>query len=110
MTIAIAIARNSGKREARMVHRNREFTMRPGSLVLLKLDEPFFSADGGNHKRFTNVHLPAMTMRALVPTSKPRLPANWSRAGRCHWHWITAIWFWNILTWSRRRGWRSARI
>jgi AraC-like DNA-binding protein len=61
------LARNSGEREARMVHRNREFTMRPGSLVLLKLDEPFFSADGGNHKRFTNVHLPAMTMRALVP-------------------------------------------
>jgi len=25
-----------------MSHRGREFTMRPGSIVLLKLDEPFF--------------------------------------------------------------------
>ncbi|MEI9925400.1 MAG: hypothetical protein WDN50_19870 [Bradyrhizobium sp.] len=105
------LARNSGKREARMVHRNREFTMRPGSLVLLKLDEPFFSADGGNHKRFTNVHLPAMTMRGVGPQHRSQgCPRTGAGAGRCHWHWITAIWFWNILTWSRRRGWRSARI
>jgi AraC-like DNA-binding protein len=60
------LARNSGTRDARVVHRGREFTMRPGSMVLLKLDEPFFSADGANHKRFTNVHLPMVTLKAMV--------------------------------------------
>jgi AraC-like DNA-binding protein len=35
-------------------------------MVLLKLDEPFFSADGASYKRFTNVHLPMMTLRAMV--------------------------------------------
>jgi AraC-like DNA-binding protein len=60
------LARNSGNRESRMIHRGREFVMRPGSMVLLKLDEPFFSADGSSHKRFTNVHLPMVTLRSLV--------------------------------------------
>ena len=35
--------------------------------MLLKLDEPFFSADGANHKRFINVYLPMSTLRAMVP-------------------------------------------
>ncbi len=61
------LARNNGDREATVVHCGREFAMRPGALVLLKLDEPFFSADGANHKRFTNVHLPMTTLRAMVP-------------------------------------------
>jgi AraC-like DNA-binding protein len=60
------LARNNGSRDAQMVHRGREFTMRPTSMVLLKLDEPFFSADGANHKRFTNVHLPMLTLRSLA--------------------------------------------
>jgi AraC-like DNA-binding protein len=60
------LARNTGNRASRVVHRGREFTMRPGAMVLLKLDEPFFSADGASHKRFTNVHLPAATLRAMV--------------------------------------------
>ncbi len=61
------LARNTGSRAAVVVHRGREFTMRPGAMVLLKLDEPFFSADGANHKRFTNVHLPMAALRAMVP-------------------------------------------
>jgi AraC-like DNA-binding protein len=60
------LARNTGNRASQMIHRGREFTMRPGSMVLLKLDEPFFSADGSSHKRFTNVHLPMTTLRAMV--------------------------------------------
>jgi AraC-like DNA-binding protein len=60
------LARNTGDRAAQVTHRGREFTMRPGAMVLLKLDEPFFSADGANEKRFTNVHLPMATLRALV--------------------------------------------
>jgi len=60
------LVRNTGVREAAVVHRGRDFTLRPGALVLLKLDEPFFSADGANHKRFTNVHLPMVTLRAMV--------------------------------------------
>jgi AraC-like DNA-binding protein len=61
------LARNSGAREAIVIHRGREFTLRPGALAVLKLDEPFFSADGSNRKRFTNVHLPMATLRAMVP-------------------------------------------
>ena len=61
------LARNTGDRVALIVHRGREFTMRPGTMVLLKLDEPFFSADGANHRRFINVHLPAATLRSMVP-------------------------------------------
>lgn len=60
------LARNTGERESRLVHRDREFLMRPGAMVLLKLDEPFFSADGANVKRFTNVHLPMATLKAMV--------------------------------------------
>ncbi|WP_456623585.1 MULTISPECIES: AraC family transcriptional regulator [unclassified Bradyrhizobium] len=61
------LARNTGDRSSQVVHRGREFTMQPGSMVLLKLDEPFFAADGASHKRFTNVHLPVDTLRAMVP-------------------------------------------
>lgn len=61
------LARNTGERASRFVHRGREFTLRPGSIVLLKLDEPFFAADGTSRKRFTNVHLPMETLRAMVP-------------------------------------------
>jgi AraC-like DNA-binding protein len=61
------LARNTGDREARVSHRGREFVMRPGAMALLKLDEPFFTADGANTKRFTNVHLPTTTLRAMVP-------------------------------------------
>jgi AraC-like DNA-binding protein len=61
------LARNTGNREAMVTHRGRDFVMRPGAMVLLKLDEPFFSADGANTKRFTNVHLPTTTLRAMVP-------------------------------------------
>jgi AraC-like DNA-binding protein len=60
------LARNSGDRESCVTHRGREFVMRPGSMVLLKLDEPFFSADGAKQKRFTNVHLPMATLKAMV--------------------------------------------
>ena len=61
------LARNSGERASTFVHRGREFTLRPGSVVLLKLDEPFFAADGTSRKRFTNVHFPVETLRAMVP-------------------------------------------
>jgi AraC-like DNA-binding protein len=60
------LARNTGDRSSQVVHRGREFTMRPGSMVLLKLDEPFFAADGASQKRFTNVHLPVDSLRAMV--------------------------------------------
>ena len=60
------LVRNTGDRASHVRHRGREITLRPGSMVLLKLDEPFFAADGTNHKRFTNVHLPVATLRAMV--------------------------------------------
>jgi AraC-like DNA-binding protein len=60
------LVRNTGTRESRVSHRGREFVLRPGSMALLKLDEPFFAADGMNEKRFTNVHLPMATLKAMV--------------------------------------------
>ncbi len=60
------LVRNTGNRASQVIHRGREFTMRPGSMALLRLDEPFFAADGASHKRFTNVHLPTATLRAVV--------------------------------------------
>jgi hypothetical protein len=59
-------------------------------MVLLKLDEPFFSADGASYKRFTNVHLPMVTLRRWLPASMTWLAASWRRAERCRWQWITA--------------------
>ena len=67
MTTAIASRATPAIATSPVIHRGREFTLRPGSMVLLKLDEPFFAADGANHKRFTNVHLPMATLRAMVP-------------------------------------------
>jgi AraC-like DNA-binding protein len=61
------LARNTGTRAALVVHRGHEFTMRPGAMVLLKLDEPFLSADGASHKRFTSMNLPAAALRSMVP-------------------------------------------
>jgi len=61
------LVRNTGTRTSTMTHRGREFTLRPGSIALLKLDEPFFAADGSNRKKFTNVHFPTSTLRAMVP-------------------------------------------
>jgi AraC-like DNA-binding protein len=61
------LVRNTGSRTSVVIHRGREFTVRPGAMALLKLEEPFFSADGANRKRFTNVHLPKATLRAMVP-------------------------------------------
>jgi AraC-like DNA-binding protein len=61
------LAYNTGPREALIKHRGREFTIRPGAMVLLKLDEPFLSADGESHKRFTSMNLPASSLRSMVP-------------------------------------------
>jgi AraC-like DNA-binding protein len=61
------LARNTGDRAALIVHRGREFTMRPGTMALLRLDEPFLSVDGASHKRFTSMNLPAATLRSMVP-------------------------------------------
>ena len=66
MTTAIASRATPADVRSQVVHRGREFIMRPGSMVLLKLDEPFFAADGASQKRFTNVHLPMATLKAMV--------------------------------------------
>jgi AraC-like DNA-binding protein len=61
------LVRNTGTRESRVMHRGCEFVLRPGAIALLKLDEPFLAVDGTSHKRFTNVHFPTTTLRAMVP-------------------------------------------
>lgn len=60
------LARNAQSHDAWLVHRGREFKLRPGSMAILKLDETFTGADGTNHKRFTNVHLPMIALKAMV--------------------------------------------
>lgn len=60
------LARNNGELTAEVTHRGQTFQLRPGSMVLLKLDEPFFSADGGSIKRFTNLHLPEVALHGFA--------------------------------------------
>ncbi len=60
------LARHTGDRVMRVIHRGREFTLRPGAMVLFRLDEPFFNADGASHKRFTNMNLPKTALKAMV--------------------------------------------
>jgi len=60
------VVRNAESHDAYVVHRGREFRLRPGSITILKLDEPFFGADGTSHKRFTNVHLPTAALQTMV--------------------------------------------
>ncbi len=91
------LARNTGDRASTVTHRGREFQMRPGAMVLLKLDEPFFTADGAHHKRFTNVHLPMATLRSMVSGSMIWSAASSRRAARCRWRWITATCCCNLL-------------
>ena len=59
------LARNTGARESRVTHRGREFVLRPGSMALLGSTS---RSSGRRHqrKRFTNVHLPMATLKALV--------------------------------------------
>ena len=35
-------------------------------MAILKLDETFVGSDSSNHKRFTNVHLPMLALKAMV--------------------------------------------
>jgi AraC-like DNA-binding protein len=60
------LARNAQPNDAWVVHRGREFRLRPGSMAILKLDETFAGVDGSSHKRFTNVHLPMLALKAMV--------------------------------------------
>ncbi len=60
------IARNAQPHDAWVVHRGKEFRLRPGSMAVLHLDETFQGVDGANHKRFTNVHLPRQALKAMV--------------------------------------------
>lgn len=60
------LARNVEPHDAVLRHHGREFTLRPGSLTLLRLDEPFLGADGTSHKRFTNINFPVAALRAMT--------------------------------------------
>jgi hypothetical protein len=84
------LARNAGDKESRVTHRSREIIMRPGAMVLLKLDEPFFAADGANTKRFTNVHLPTATLRAMVAHVDEMVGCEFEPGGGSRWRWIIA--------------------
>jgi AraC-like DNA-binding protein len=61
------LTRNTSALDALVVHRGVEFNVRPGALTLLKLDEPFRSADRDSRTQFTCVYLPAAALRAVVP-------------------------------------------
>ena len=61
------LTRNAGNLDAQVVHLGSEFKLRPGSLTLFKLDEPFHSADTSSHTQFSCVYLPAAALRVMVP-------------------------------------------
>ncbi|WP_244485480.1 hypothetical protein [Bradyrhizobium tropiciagri] len=103
------LARNTGDRASTVTHRGREFQMRPGAMVLLKLDEPFFTADGAHHKRFTNVHLPMATLRSMVAGAMIWSAASSRPAARCRWRWTIATCCCNRLTRSMRPASPSPR-
>ena len=79
------LARNSGDREARMVHRNREFILRPGSMALLKLDEPFFGADGPTTSVSPTCICRPRRCEPWSPVSTDMSAGSWSPAGRYRW-------------------------
>jgi AraC-like DNA-binding protein len=60
------LARNVESHDAVLKHHGREFRLRPGSMALLRLDEPFLGADGTSHKRFTNINFPVAALRAMI--------------------------------------------
>jgi AraC-like DNA-binding protein len=61
------LTRNVGALDAQVSLRDMEFTVRPGALTLLRLDEPFQSADRSSRTQFTCIYLPADALRAAVP-------------------------------------------
>jgi len=61
------LTRNIGALDAQVSLRDMEFTVRPGALTLLRLDEPFQSADRSSRTQFTCIYLPADALRAAVP-------------------------------------------
>jgi AraC-like DNA-binding protein len=60
------LARNTENHAARVTHRGREYTFRPGAITLLRLDEPFTGVDGARVKSWTNVNLPATALRGVL--------------------------------------------
>ena len=102
------LARNTGERTSTVVHRGREFALRPGSMVLLKLDEPFFTADGTEpqalHQR-ASADGDAATR--WCPMSRTWSDASSSRAARCRWRWTTASSCCTIPPPLTKRAWRS---
>lgn len=60
------LTRNVSALDAQVILRGREFVVRPGALTLLRLDEPFQSADRSSRTQFTCIYLPADALRAAV--------------------------------------------
>jgi AraC-like DNA-binding protein len=61
------LTRNVSMLDAQVSLRDMQFTVRPGALTLLRLDEPFQSADRSSRTQFTCIYLPADALRAAVP-------------------------------------------
>jgi AraC-like DNA-binding protein len=61
------LTRNVSAIDAQVILPGMEFTVRPGALMLFRLDEPFQSADRSSRTQFTCIYLPADALRAAVP-------------------------------------------
>ena len=60
------LVRNIESRDFNLIHRGRQLSFRPGAITLLKLDEGFTGIDDSKYKRWTNIHIPANPLRAMV--------------------------------------------
>jgi hypothetical protein len=103
------LARNIGDRASLVIHRGREFTLRPGAMVLLKLDEPFFSADGASQAFYQRAPADRDAEGRWSPASMIWSAASFRPVARCRWRWITAICCCGIPARWMRPGWRSRR-
>lgn len=75
------LARNAESHDAYVVHRGKEFRLRPGSMAILRLDETFLGADGTGYKRFTNVHLPSGALQAMVRNADDMVGVEFAAGG-----------------------------
>ena len=92
MTTAIASRATPAIDESRVIHRGREIHPAAGRDGAAQARRAVLCAPTApTTKRFTNVHLPTATLRAMVAGVDEWSAANSSPAARCRWRWITAI-------------------
>ncbi|WP_249149240.1 hypothetical protein [Bradyrhizobium manausense] len=79
------LVRNTGDRASQVSHRGREFTMWPGSMVLLKLDEPFFAAEAPARSASPTCICRSIPCAPWSPMSTTSSAVSSRPGARCRW-------------------------